>query len=99
MQETSHDELFNKLNRETAKIRWRELQPFYAAGQLVVLDNRLDLVAIAVQFSLDNKALISDLMANKQLALADDASAKTWQDDTLFWAVVLAPWVLIQQVQ
>ena len=41
-------ELMLKLNRETSRILWTELQRFYAQGAVLVVAPELDLIATAV---------------------------------------------------
>lgn len=95
----SDQDLINKLNRETAKITWRELQRFYAAGKIVHIEKSLDLIQVAVAFSKDNKAYISELMESGKLALVNDESAALWlEQDATVWSVVIAPWVIIQVI-
>ncbi|HEY9033215.1 MAG TPA: DUF2288 family protein, partial [Pseudomonadales bacterium] len=61
--------IFHKLNREAGKIAWRELQPFFAAGQAVFVDTSLDLIDIASEMALDNKALLEPLVQAGQVAV------------------------------
>lgn len=47
------DILKAKLNQETAKANWKELQPFFARGQTVYVAPELDLIEVALAFSED----------------------------------------------
>ena len=44
-----------KMNLETARIAWHELQRFFASGSAIYVDPALDLVEVAYQISEDNK--------------------------------------------
>ncbi len=44
------DILKAKLNQETAKASWKELQPFFARGQTVYVAPELDLIEVALAF-------------------------------------------------
>ena len=44
----------DKVNLETSKIAWQELQRFFASGAAVFVAAELDLVEVAYQFSIDN---------------------------------------------
>ncbi len=87
-----------RLNRETAKIPWRELQRFFAGGATIAVDPELGLLEVAVQMSLDNAACIARWMAEGQLAKVSDDQARQWLEaDALVWSVVIRPWVLVQE--
>jgi hypothetical protein len=87
-----------KVNLETAKIHWKELQRFFAKGEAVWISSDLDLVEVGYQFSLDNKTMIQNWLENKQLALVADEQALRWfETDAELWAVVVKPWTLVQE--
>jgi len=86
-----------KVNLETAKIHWSELQRFFAKGEAVWISNELDLVDIAHEFSIDNKMKVQCWLENKQVALVSDEQALQWfENNTELWAVVVKPWILVQ---
>lgn len=87
-----------KVNLETAKIPWSELQRFFAKGEAVWISSELDLVEVGYQFSIDNKTTIQNWLENKQLGLVTDEQALRWfETDTEVWAVVVKPWILVQE--
>ena len=87
-----------KVNLETSKIAWKELQRFFASGSAVFVASSLDLVDVAYQFSIDNKNLVSQWMQNNQVALVSDQQAINWaESDVKVWAVVVKPWILVQE--
>ena len=87
-----------KVNLETSKIAWKELQRFFASGSAVFVASPLDLVDVAYQFSIDNKSRVEQWMQNKQVALVSDQQALNWlESDTEVWAVVVKPWILVQE--
>ena len=87
-----------KLNGETGKIVWKELEKHYARGVVVVVDKNLDLVEVALQFAEDNKDPIEKWLTSGEVARAMAEDAKRWvETDPVFWAVVVAPWVLVQE--
>lgn len=92
--------LLAKLNSETGKMAWQELQPFFAAGQVVFVAEGLDLIDLAAEFSLDNKAVLAPLINEGKMLVVNDALAAQLADEnTLLWTVVVAPWILVQKVQ
>jgi hypothetical protein len=86
-----------KVNLETAKIHWSELQRFFAKGEAVWISSELDLVDVGYQFSIDSKTVIQAWLENKQLGLVTDEQALHWfETDAEVWAVVVKPWILVQ---
>lgn len=96
--ETFHqDETFQKLLRETGKIEWKLLAPHFDSGGLVLADASLDLVKVAHSFARDDKQAVAAWLEAGNLQRADEDQVKTWNEsEPIFWAVVVAPWVLIQ---
>ncbi len=87
----------DKVNLETSKIAWQELQRFFASGLAVFVASELDLVEVAHQFSIDNKNQVAAWMQNQQVGLVPDAQAVAWLEaDADVWAVVVKPWILVQ---
>lgn len=82
---------------QTSRIPWRDLQTFFAHGSVVEVNCRLDLIDVAVQLGLDNTEQFKQWIASGEIQAVSDSSAQTWLDDDLsVWAVVAAPWVLVQ---
>lgn len=87
-----------KVNLETAKIAWTDLQRFFAKGEVVWIKPELDLVEIAHQFSIDNKTQVQTWLENQQVALVSDKQALQWfETNAQLWAVVVKPWILVQE--
>ena len=94
MAEMNAGEIFRaKINLETSKIAWKELQRFFAGGKAMMVSTDLDLVEAAFQISEDNVAQIRQWMAAGQLTRVPDEQAREWiETDALVWAVVVNPW-------
>lgn len=87
-----------KVNMETSQIAWKELQRFFASGAAVFVAPDLDLVEVAYQFSTDNKDQVALWMQSNQLGLVSDQQAIDWLEaDAAVWAVVVKPWILVQE--
>ena len=87
-----------KVNLETSQIAWNELQRFFASGSAVFVASSLDLIDVAYQFSVDNRDQVTEWMQNNQIALVSDQQALKWlEDDVNVWAVVVKPWILVQE--
>ncbi len=94
---TSRDELKAKLNLETSQIAWHDLQTYFARGHVVKVAPSLDLLDVAVELTADNRALFEEWLAADLVGEVSPALAQNWYDhNTELWAVVVAPWVLVQ---
>lgn len=89
-----------KLNTETARIMWKELQRYFASGSAIAVSTDLDLLEVGAEVMADNKPLVESWMADSKIAPVSDAQAAAWfEADEEMWAVVLTPWVFVQLVQ
>ena len=90
--------LYAKLNNETAKIPWTELLRHFAAGNVVVVSDGMDLIEVAANMANDDKDTVARWLNEGRIARATDAQAQAWLDDEVsMWTVVVKPWVLVQQ--
>ena len=93
------DELRETLNQQTGKLGWKELERHFARGVLIRVAGELDLVEVAFNVVRDNKQQIETWLGDDLLANASEANALEWgKQDIQFWAVVAAPWVLVQEI-
>jgi hypothetical protein len=88
-----------RINGETAKIPWLELQRFFAAGKVMWVAAELDLVDIAWALQQDDLQQVRAWTEARQLTPVSDEQARAWVGaDALLWSVVVKPWVLVQEV-
>ncbi len=86
-----------KVNLETARLPWSELQRHFAQGTVVYVSEELDLVDVAVRISHDDKASIEKWMSEGKVAKVNDAQAQTWAAaDARLWTSVVSPFILVQ---
>lgn len=86
-----------KINGETARMKWSELQRFFASGAVISVTPDLDLVEVAYSIASDDKQAVAQWMAESRVAKVSDAQAEAWmQADASLWAVVVKPWILVQ---
>jgi len=91
--------VFQNLNLETGQISWPELQRYFARGVVIIVAKELDLVEVAKQFNSDNKNLVQAWVKQGLVKHASDSDAIQWNETQQeFWAVVTAPWVLVQLI-
>ena len=87
-----------KLNQETSRMAWSELQRHFASGVMVCVSDDLDLVEAALCIARDDKATVAGWLADNRLGKVTDAQAAAWLEaDAALWAVVVKPWILVQQ--
>ncbi len=90
-------ELRIKINRETARLPWAELQRHFAQGTVVYVSEELDLVDVAVRVSHDDKDSIARWMSESKVARVSDLQAQAWSESgALLWTCVVSPFVLVQ---
>jgi hypothetical protein len=93
------DEMRQKINLETAQIEWGELQREFARGVVVVVGKDLDLVDVAMVLNKDDTARFEAWVRENKIHRALDDDAKRWNETKpVFWSVVVAPWVLVQEI-
>ena len=91
--------LSSKLNLETAKAPWRELQTFFAQGSVLHVSPSLDLLNVAQQVSEDNASLFGQWLSAGSVKKVSDEQALTWfNNDSSLWTVVIKPWILVQEI-
>jgi len=89
--------LASELVLETAQIHWHELQRFFASGNAIAVDESLDLIYVATEITKDNAIQIKIWMDAGLVDAVKDSQAQEWyEQNTVVWALVVKPWVLVQ---
>lgn len=87
-----------RLNTETAKIGWEEIQRFFAKGQVFIVASKLDLIDTAAKIIHDERGSVEKWLERGLILQATIDDAKRWNEtDPDLWAVVVAPWILVQE--
>ena len=90
-------ELYLKLMTETAKVQWSEVAPLYTRGVLLRVVGDLDLVSVAEAIANDDTVQVASWTSAGLLdRLPQDAADDYASRDATLWAVVVAPWVIVQ---
>lgn len=93
------DILRAKLNLETAQLSWSELERHFARGDVIRVAPGMDLIDTALHIAENNTATVQEWLADGRITRAELTDAKDWHArQPMFWAVVVAPWVLVQEV-
>lgn len=86
-----------RITLETARINWLDLQLFYARGQVIHVQAHLDLVEVAQRFTENDKESSQRWLLQNAISRVSDSVALHWYETQReLWAVVIAPWVLVQ---
>lgn len=87
-----------KLNSETARLPWAELQRYFAGGYTLLVDQQLDLIEVAFQFQQDNSQQVEQWLGQELVRQVKNDEARRWYNDAAeLWACVVKPWVLVQE--
>lgn len=90
----------DRINAETAKIHWKELQRYFAAGKVFQVSGDLDLIETALRVSLDDVEQVRQWQQQGGLVTVSDTQAQEWiAKDAEVWAVVVKPLILVQAVE
>lgn len=96
---TPSDILRAKLNLETAQLPWSELERHFARGDVIKVAIGTDLIEAALNVAENRTDIVQAWLADGRIARADMSDAEDWHArQPMFWAVVVAPWVLVQEV-
>ena len=91
--------LKTKLNRDTAKINWSALQEHHQKEAVIRGENSQDLVTVAGEFVQDNHSQVKEWLDQGAIAKVGIERGQQWlEDDIELWAVVVAPWILVQEI-
>ncbi|MCP4490808.1 MAG: DUF2288 domain-containing protein [Gammaproteobacteria bacterium] len=91
------DLVLAKINNETARIPWHDLQRFFAAGKTLYITAGLDLVEVAYAFHEDHSEQVNGWIKQEKIIAVSTVQAKDWiENESQVWAVVVKPWVLVQ---
>lgn len=101
MTETSDEqELITRLNSETAKIDWHDLQKHYALGNVLAVSADSDLIKVAIALHQDNATQVQQWLSEKSVFEITDQQALEWYESkATVWALVIPPFVLVQAVK
>ena len=97
--ELNEEELRQKINLETGQLSWSELQKHFAKGNVIIVNPELDLIDAATRFAEDNKDIVGQWIQSEKIKRALDDDARQWNErNGSFWTVVVAPWILVQEI-
>ena len=89
-----------KLEKYTGDVDWSYLKPHFDAGVLLYVDPSLKLVDVGRAFSDDAKDAVQEWLKKGDIIKPSEPHAGYWeQTSARFTALVVSPFVLIQQIE
>jgi hypothetical protein len=89
-----------KIEKYTGEVNWSYLKPHCERGNLLWVDRSLDIKHVAQAFIDDETAQVADWLGNGDLVRVGDLHAAQWEkSEQLFTAVVVTPFVLMQEIR
>jgi hypothetical protein len=89
-----------KLNLETAVVAWKEIERFFARGNLLQVEPGCDLINVAQAIAENDATKIESLIGQNKIAFATIEWVKAHcQAETQLWTLVVAPYVICQLKQ
>lgn len=86
-----------KLDKYTGEVGWSYLQPHFESGALLYVDPSLVITEVGRAVADDDKTKVETWLNRGDLIKPGTSHAEHWQrSDTLFTALVVSPFVLIQ---
>ena len=96
---TPKPELLTHLNLETGRLSWTQAERHFARGVMVKVAPALDLLEVAAAMAEDDQTVFTRWLEAGLVARASTEDAIRWHESQAeFWAVVVAPWVLAQEI-
>ncbi len=95
---TGIDDLSAELLAQTARVAWPELERHFARGVVIRVAPALDLIAVGRDFASDDRDAVEAALATGRVARLSPDEARRWAEGSPeLWALVVAPWVLVQE--
>ncbi|MDH5369383.1 MAG: DUF2288 domain-containing protein [Gammaproteobacteria bacterium] len=93
------EELRAHLHGETSKLPWVDLEKHFARGVIFKVAKGTDILDVAIVMSRDDKDTLEKMINEKKVQGAEIEDAKKWHESSAsLWTVVIAPWVLVQEI-
>jgi len=94
------EELRAHLHGETSKLPWADLEKHFARGVVFKVAKGTDILDVAIVMSRDDKDTLKNWIDEGKVNGAEIEDAKKWHESSAsLWTVVIAPWVLVQEIE
>lgn len=86
------------LESESGYLSWNELEKHFSRGVVRIISSNRNLIDLAIDIAQNNTKNISSALSNNNITEPTDAQAIQWQQqNSNFFCIVVAPFVLIQE--
>lgn len=91
-------DLRTRLNLETGRVGWKDIEILFARGMVMVVAPELDLVEVAALTAENDTRQIKIWSDQGMVGAMSSEQALDWQSrEAELWAVVVAPWAFVQE--
>ena len=91
-------DLRTRLNLETGRVGWKDLEILFARGMVMQVSPELDLVEVAALTAENDTEQMQSWTEQGLVGALSAGQAKDWQArNPELWAVVVAPWAFVQE--
>lgn len=91
-------DLRTRLNLETGRVGWKDIEILFARGMVMVVAPELDLVEVAALTAENDTSQIKSWSDEGMVGAMTTEQALDWQSrEAELWAVVVAPWAFVQE--
>ena len=91
-------DLRTRLNLETGRVGWKDIEILFARGMVMQVAPQLDLVEVAALTAENATGQIQSWTEQGLVGALSVEQAKDWQSrHPELWAVVVAPWAFVQE--
>jgi hypothetical protein len=91
-------DLRTRLNLETGRIGWKDIEILFARGMVMVVAPELDLVEVAALTAENDTGQMKTWTEQGLVGAMSTQQALDWQSrEPELWAVVVAPWAFVQE--
>jgi len=92
-------DLRDKLELEVGTADWQQLKPHFERGVIVIVENGLDIIDIALQIASNNTEQVQEWITSGAIIKPTLEQMELWELKELsFRSIVVAPFVLIQKI-
>ena len=89
-----------RLEKYTGEVTWKYLKSHFEAGALVYIDQALSITEVGEAFTSDDAARVKEWRGKGDIVTPSAPHAEYWeQSGTVFRALVVSPFVLIQELE
>lgn len=91
-------DLKTQLKKDLATISWQEILPHAKRDAVVVIDQDLDILAVAEAIALDDSSQVNNWISHELLTKPSSQQLTKWNSDPelAFTAAIVQPFVIIQ---